>query len=69
MIKLPRCADCKFWDNRGDETRNGDCRKHAPIGVKTPGARRGHEVLDWRVTAMWPMTNPADFCGEFERRS
>lgn len=73
MTTLPRCADCKFWDNHGDETRQGDCKKRAPIGVLIRGSttwtrERGEEVLRWDVETKWPLTNPADFCGEFERR-
>lgn len=67
------CANCAFWDNHGDPTRKGDCKKRAPIGVLTPAAtrytrERGEEVLSWNVVARWPLTNPADFCGKFERR-
>lgn len=73
MTTLPRCADCAFWDNHGDETRKGDCKKRAPIGVKEPGFTTtypsGERVVEtWNVRAKWPLTSPADFCGEFERK-
>lgn len=73
MTTLPRCADCAFWDNHGDETRMGDCKKRAPIAVQKPGCVTyhfggGRTIETWVVNAKWPLTGPADFCGEFERR-
>ena len=49
------CKDCKYWD--GDPDQDGLCRRSAPTMItKDEGF------------AIWPLTNPDEWCGELVMR-
>lgn len=60
-----RCGNCQWWDNEHPSVAEaepqlgkrvlGFCRKHKPGGLKI-----GHHFY-----GVWPLTDEADFCGEF----
>ncbi len=50
-----RCTTCLWWEREpGRASRRGKCRRHAPTAA--PDAMH--------VTAHWPVTDEADWCGE-----
>ncbi len=59
----PTCETCRFWDDQGD---SGMCRRHAPrmilCQVAPPEGIEPHQAED----AVWPWTEPDDWCGDHE---
>lgn len=49
------CKDCAFWDHVEEDS--GWCRVHAPVAV---GSKY------FRALAIWPITGPFAWCGEFK---
>jgi hypothetical protein len=58
----PRCDGCIFYVPRPDITQGpcGECRASAPP-PRTDQEQGGHAGL-----AVWPLVEPADFCGSFK---
>jgi hypothetical protein len=63
MQKHAACVDCVFWEainDLDDRVRGGYCRRHAPRPVSALRRDAGE------VEANWPVTEPEDFCGEYQ---
>lgn len=61
----PACANCLHWKERtdqGDEVRWGECRRYPPSGV----VARNPITDEEQPEAVWPPTDPQDFCGEWK---
>lgn len=53
------CRECQFWDGGAnpDEADEGLCRRTPPqLGP----------VVELKAFAVWPTTDPDDWCGEFK---
>lgn len=58
------CEECFYWDSStqlrdADPDTTGQCRKRAPSMDTTYGSPQ---------VAMWPITEDADWCGEFRAK-
>lgn len=54
----PTCETCRFWSGHPRTGAVADCRRHAP-------ERDLSAAFPYRS---WPMTDPRDWCGEYEPR-
>lgn len=50
--KEEQCQNCRYW-YPGNDNRNTECRRHAPIGI------------DKHNDAKWPEVYPNMWCGDF----
>lgn len=56
--KEERCTNCTFWiQDDGDRQGRGDCRRLPPAV---------HSLGSDSYASVYPSTNKADWCGEFE---
>lgn len=76
MGELLLCENCKFWDRIEDGEPVGACRRYAPRAIQLstvlpypdmssrikPSAKPAWESRD----ALFPVTEQADWCGEFQ---
>jgi hypothetical protein len=56
-----RCANCRFWlshDGTKDGEQFGECKRFPPNWV----------TVDGHMEQSCPLTNPLDWCGEFQMR-
>lgn len=51
------CEHCRWWRAEFDASE-GDCRRHAPIGIREMG----------RSIGAWPRTLHGEGCGDFQRQ-
>jgi hypothetical protein len=59
------CGNCLHWKEEtgdADEIRWGHCRRYPPTGVVT----RDPVTEEEQPEAVWPPTDPADYCGEYK---
>lgn len=56
----PACKDCHFWE-RNDEEGNGCCCRFPPVPILHTDEKCAR--------AVWPETEPEDWCGEFSPSS
>jgi hypothetical protein len=62
---IENCTGCRFWKRGSGEigSRYGDCRRRAPVNVKTGG------MLCEPYYAIFPATSEKAWCGEYESQS
>lgn len=59
----PTCATCRHWCHEGDDVAPvGECRRHAPALTVGQVLHSGTNA----AAAVWPATEEADWCGEYE---
>jgi len=61
------CMSCSFWKQRG--AMNGECHRYPPtpiiVDLEATKERIGNDRAE---LAVWPITRPNEFCGEWHRR-
>ena len=58
------CNDCAFWDS-GHDPEAGVCRKKAPVASALD---INMKVIGVTSPAIWPLTSPSDWCGDFDEK-
>ena len=61
--RLNICAYCQWWQRLTSSGSHGSCRRRAPVVVD-----RFEQEPASDPRSVWPMTERADWCGEYETR-
>jgi len=62
--RLERCDRCRFWwRGEGHDEGDGTCHRHAPMSL---GQIDTDASPNSRYYGIWPLTQGADGCGEFQ---
>lgn len=56
-----KCQSCTYWQPKSDAT--GECRRHAPQTIAFTVDE------DVRFESRFPVTQAADWCGDYEARA
>lgn len=57
------CETCRFAEPKRDYGRTQECRRHAPAGLTVP---HWHDLRQY--IPIWPVMEPYNWCGDFEKR-
>ena len=60
------CGNCRFWRQSRSIKSVGHCRRQPPVIVDSFLDR---EEPDIEFASCWPMTQKADWCGEFRHKN
>mgnify|MGYP000874994009 CR=1 FL=1 len=60
------CPNCRFWVGLGKKPHQlGECHRHAP--APAPQSLLGEPTQgEPQNAAIWPVTDPEDWCGDWE---
>lgn len=66
-MEIGTCLGCKWWDAYDSDSRQAECRRHAPVRAQESGDD-GNVTKHWTETK-WPETKAKDWCGDHEALS
>jgi hypothetical protein len=62
------CKDCRFWQRGFPQKAAGRCRRNPPVIVDSLVRRDDYGRDDVTDATMFPITDEADWCGEYRHK-
>ena len=60
------CKDCRWWEDLGEDTAAGICRRRPPMAMAFQ--HPDPDSFDDLETGFWPTTGSSSWCGEFKEQ-